>query len=206
MTGFPGLYTRRSALALAVGAAALVSAGPAAALDAGAARTFVEEVVVELRRLVDNKLDGPDGAAEFLTLLERRASLTAVGKFAVGRSWREMSDTQQADYQTAFRSYISRTYQNRFGEYAGEDIDVTGAVDAGRKGVLVTSVLKRPGAASVAVEWLVSDRSGETRLSDILFEGVSLAITLRETFGGMIDKRNGDVDRFIKDLAASDGA
>ena len=40
----------------------------------------------------------------------------------------------------------------------------------------------------------------------IFFEGISLSITLREVFGGMVDKRNGDIELFIQDLNASEGA
>ncbi|MEM8755832.1 MAG: ABC transporter substrate-binding protein [Pseudomonadota bacterium] len=198
--------TRRGALAAAAALAAALSFGPAKAVGVDEARTFVENVVEELRVLVENDRSGAAGAQEFLSLLEARASLNAVGRFAVGRSWRDMSSAQQAAYQKAFRAYISNTYQNRFTEYGGEDIVVTGARDAGKKGVLVTSVLKRPSAENVAVEWLVNDREGSTRLSDVLFEGVSLAITLRETFSGMIEKRGGDIDRFIADLESSRGA
>ena len=198
--------TRRAFAGLVFGGVAALAAPAAHALSTAEAETFIEGVVADLRTLVDNGKSGPEGAAEFLSLLERKASLDAVGKFAVGRSWLEMSDAQKTAYGAAFRSYISQTYQNRFGEYAGEDVVLNGSVDAGRKGVLVKSLLKRPSAESIVVEWLVSDRSGETRLSDIVFEGVSLAITLREIFGGMIESRGGDIDKFIADLAASSGA
>ncbi|MEL6792104.1 MAG: ABC transporter substrate-binding protein [Pseudomonadota bacterium] len=198
--------TRRAFSGLALSAALVFGGAPAQALSPSEAEVFVEGVVADLRALVENGKSGPEGAAEFLALLEAKASLEAVGKFAVGRTWLEMSDDQRGAYGAAFRNYISQTYQNRFGEYAGEDIVLNGSVDAGRKGVLVKSLLKRPSAESITVEWLVSDRSGETRLSDIVFEGVSLAITLRELFGGMIETRGGDIDRFIADLAASSGA
>lgn len=203
---FVASFTRRGFASVVLGAALTFSAPAAEALSTSEAEVFVEGVVADLRSLVDNGKSGPEGAAEFLSLLEAKASLEAVGKFAVGRAWREMSDGQKSAYGAAFRNYISQTYQNRFGEYAGEDIVLNGSVDAGRKGVLVKSLLKRPAAESIVVEWLVSDRSGEIRLSDIVFEGVSLAITLREIFGGMIETRGGDIDQFIADLAASSGA
>lgn len=198
--------SRRGVFALALGLAAAFGAGDARALGAEDAESFIRGVVAELRGLIQAGDSGPDGAAKFLTILESRAALDAVAKFAMGRNWLEMDETQQSDFLVAFRSYISRTYQNRFSEYAGEDIVVTGSLDAGRKGVLVKSLLKRPTAEDIDVEWLVSDRSGATLLSDIIFEGVSLAITLRETFGGMVETRGGDIDRFIADLAASQGA
>lgn len=196
--------TRRGAFALLLGA--MLFAQPALALDTKRAEAFVTDVVQELRALVENDRKGPEGAAEFLDLLERRSAVDAVARFAAGRAWRDMNAAQQDAYLAAYRTYISNTYQNRFGEYGGEDIVVGGALDAGKKGVIVKSTLLRPAGAPVNVEWLVSDRTGEPLLADIIFEGVSLAITLRETFGGMIETRGGDIDLFIADLASSKGA
>ena len=198
--------TRRGALALGLGAASLSLAAPALALSPSEAEAFVDGVIADLRGIIDGGDAGPAGAARFLALLEEKAAIDAVAKFAMGRSWLDMSGDQQTAYGSAFRTYISQTYQSRFGEYAGEDLIVTGSLDAGSKGVLVKSLLKRPQAEDIVVEWLVSDRSGAVLLSDIVFEGVSLAITLRETFGGMVETRGGDIDRFIADLAASKGA
>lgn len=199
-------FSRRRAIAVTCGGVLALQGFRAAALSTTEAESFVTGVIEELRKLINDGRDGAEGAAEFLALLERKSSLEAVGKFAIGRTWRDMSAPQQAAYQEAFRGYISRTYQNRFNEYNGEDIIVVGAIDAGAKGVLVKSRLTRPSAKPVEVEWLVSDRSGAPLLSDVVFEGVSLAITLRETFGGMLEKRKGDIDAFIKDLGASSGA
>lgn len=198
--------TSRRVFIAAIAASGLLGASGAQAVSSSDAERYVGAVAGELQALAKARKGGAEGAADFLALLERRASLNAVGKFAMGRAWLDMSDAQRAAYQTAFRGYISRTYQKRFSEYRGEAIQVTGSVDAGRKGVLVKSVLKRPNAPEVGVEWLVNDRSGDTRVSDVIFEGVSLAITLREIFTGMVETRGGDIDRFIADLNGADGA
>lgn len=198
-------FTRRGLIALSFGAMAALGAGGAFALSTSEAETFVDGVVVELRTLIQNDQGGSAGAAQFLDLLERKGAVEDVARFAVGRAWRDMTPAQQTAYQQAFHGYISRTYQKRFGEYGGEDIAVTGAQDVGAKGVLVKSTLKRPNGVKSLVEWLVTDRGGDARVADVIFEGVSLAITLRETFGGMIDKRNGDIDSFIAELNASGG-
>lgn len=194
--------TRRGAIGLLAGAATAVVASPSLALDAGQAERFVTMVIADLRRLVEAKA----GANQFLALLEDKGAVPQVGKFALARNWREMSGAQQDAYQAAFRGYISRTYAKRFGDYQGEDIIVTGSVDAGRKGVLVKSALKHPNQPDTSVEWLVTDRLGPLKIADIIFEGISLSITLRELFGGMIEKRNGNIDLFIQDLNTSEGA
>lgn len=194
-------FTRRGVAALLAGASVAI-ANPAAALSGAEAESFIEGVIADLKKLVQAKADSD----QFLALLEQKCAVRQVGKFAMARNWREMSDTQQNAYQAAFRGYISRTYAKRFGDYSGEDIIVNGSVDAGRKGVLVKSTLKNPPGQNAAVEWLVTDRLGPAKIADIIFEGISLSITLREVFGGMVEKRNGDIDLFIADLNASEGA
>jgi phospholipid transport system substrate-binding protein len=199
------LLNRRTALCLMT-AAVLAPATQAFALTKPDAEEFVRGAVAALRNLIDQGAEGEEGAAEFVSLLEDKAALPQLGKFAIGRAWRGMSSSQKESYQFAFRNYIARTYAKRFGDYAGEDIVVLGSVDAGRKGILVKSELVRPSAGNIEIEWLVTDRLGPLKLADLLFEGVSLSITMRELFGSMVDKRGGDIDRFIADLAESDGA
>lgn len=194
--------TRRGALGLLGGASTLALASPSVALGGPEAEGFVTNVIADLRSLVTRKAS----ASDFLSLLDQKGAIPQVGQFAMGRNWREMSGGQQSAYQAAFRGYISRTYAKRFGDYSGEDIVVIGSTDAGKKGVLVKSVLKSPTAQDSILEWLVTDRLGPTKIADIVFEGISLSITLREVFGGMVDKRNGDIDLFIQDLNASEGA
>lgn len=194
--------TRRGAFGLLAGASTLAIASPSFALGGSEAEGFITTVISDLRGLVERQA----GSDQFLALLEQKGAVPQVGKFAMARNWREMSSGQQDAFQAAFRGYISRTYAKRFGDYNGEDIVVTGSTDAGRKGILVKSVLKRPNAQDTSVEWLVTDRLGPPKIADIIFEGISLSITLREVFGGMVEKRNGNIDLFIQDLNASDGA
>jgi phospholipid transport system substrate-binding protein len=203
MTGI--IISRRAALGGLIGLG-IAPALPAFALDTTGAEGFVRTILTELRTLLQTKSDGEGGAARFLALLEDKAALPQFGKFAAGRAWRDMSGVQQDTYMDAFKNYIAKTYQKRFGDYAGEDIVISGSRDLGSKGVLVQSALTRPNGQSFDIEWLVSDRIGPIKLADIVFEGVSLSITMRELFGGMVDKRNGDIDAFIAGLKASEGA
>ena len=91
--------TRRGALGLVAGAAVIVAAGPSAALDAAQAERFVAAAITDLRRLVEAKAS----PSQFLSLLEEKGAVPQVGKFAMARSWREMSSGQQDAYQAAFR-------------------------------------------------------------------------------------------------------
>ena len=194
----PFLLNRRQTLALTLCA---LAAGPARALDPSEAERFVRTLIDEATAIVQR--DAANGARpdEFLKFLREKAALDAIARFTMGVNWRQMSDAQRQRFVSAFEGYAARVYAARVGDYADQTIEVVGAQDVGRKGVLVKSVLKTQGGEDIAVEWLVDDRSGQPQLVDLVAEGVSLSISQREEFASMVEKRGGDIDGFIDDLA-----
>ncbi len=196
----PTPLTRRDALALgATGAAALI-ARPAAALAPAEAERFIRALIDEATEIVRRDARQGARADEFLRFLREKAALDAIARFTMGVNWRQMDPAQQARFVSAFENYAARVYAARVGEYSGQVIEVVGSQDVGRKGVLVRSLLKSPSAADITVEWLVDDRSGRPQLVDLIAEGVSLSISQREEFAAMVERRGGDIDRFIADL------
>ncbi len=191
------LLTRRQSLALTVAA---LAATPARALEPSEAQGFVRALIDEATEIVRRDARGGARPEEFLRFLREKAALQAIARFTMGLNWRDMSDAQRARFVEAFEGYAARVYAARVGDYADQTIEIVGAQDAGRKGVLVRSLLKTPGAQDISVEWLVDDRSGAPQLVDLIAEGVSLSISQREEFAAMVEQRGGDIERFIADL------
>ncbi len=189
--------TRRAALAALAAAAA---AAPARALSPDEASGFVQAVVDEATRIVDAADATNLRVDEFLALFRRTAALGDIGRFTMGPAWRAMSESQRADFLAAFERYAARAYSSRLADVKGERMTVNGARDAGQRGVLVNSTLTQAGQAPIRVEWLVSDRGGAPQIVDIIAEGISISITQREEFAAMLERRGGDIDRFIADL------
>ncbi len=189
--------TRRLVLA---GLALAAAPGAARAVGTDEAIAFVKELTGDLESILKRATPGEARVGEFLSLFRRTTALADIGRFTMGLNWREMNDAQKQRFLDAFERYAARVYVARIGDYTGQTIEVTGAQDVGRKGVLVKSLLKSPGEEDVAVEWLVNDRNGPLQLVDIVAEGVSLAIAQREEFASMVERRNGDIDEFIDDL------
>jgi phospholipid transport system substrate-binding protein len=193
--------TRRAALsAIAAGAAALAAPARAVALSPEAAISFVQTVVDEAERIVSAASAAETRVGEFLELFRRAAALPEIGRFTMGLAWRDMNDKQKQDFLLAFERYAARVYAARIGDYKGQKMTLEGAQDAGKRGVLVRSTLSQPSAAPIRVEWLVTDRTGEPKIVDIIAEGVSISITQREEFAAMLERRGRDIDRFIADL------
>jgi phospholipid transport system substrate-binding protein len=197
---------KRMTLAVIVASTVGLAPSLSQALSQDEAAAHVQVTINEVSALVDSLGDSDSKARGLLDVMERRAAMPQIARFAAGLSWRSMSDDQQARFVAAFGPFLSATYADRFQDYAGdknsaETFKMGRVIDAGRKGMLVKTEIRRAGEATVEVEWLVTDRPGRVVIADIVIEGVSMLVTEREEIGGMLEARGGDVDKLIADLA-----
>jgi phospholipid transport system substrate-binding protein len=177
------------------------------ALGENDAAAHVQVTINEVSALVDSTGDSAAKAVRLREIMEQRAAMPQIARFAAGIAWRSMTADQQARFVAAFTKFVSSVYASRFQEYASagksaESFKIGQVVDAGRKGMLVKTTIIRNGEAPVNVEWLVTDQPGQALIADIVIEGVSLLITQREEIGGMLEARHGDIEKLIADLAA----
>lgn len=166
----------------------------------------VRVTINEVAALVDSTDGTAAKASRLLAIMEQRAAMPQIARFAAGTAWRAMSEDQQVRFVAAFNKFISAVYASRFQEYgstgkSAEAFKIERVIDAGRKGMLVKTSILRTGEAPVDVEWLVTDQPGKVLIADIVIEGVSLLVTQREEIGGMLEARQGDVEKLIADLS-----
>ncbi|MEO0682038.1 MAG: ABC transporter substrate-binding protein [Pseudomonadota bacterium] len=205
---FHAPLTRRAALGgLAAGLAATLPPGRALALESAEAETLISALVDELTTLVTSGLDDQQQKTRFRALFERYAAVPQITRFVMGAPWRDMSDAQKARFQESLLNYVASTYVDLLLDYEGQSIEVSGSLDFGARGIVVTSIANGPNVEGREVEWLVSDRGGDgPKLVDITALGISLLQTQRQEFAAMLEKTNGDVDAFIDDLDKIGGA
>lgn len=196
---------RRTLLAGLGGMTALgvMRSHPALALDAGAAEDHIESTVRELLDIVQGSGDARAKAGQLRAVMENRAAMPQIARFAAGTAWRDMNEAQQAGYSDAFAHFLSTVYARRFQGYAGEQISVSGVVDESRKGSLVRSTVTQAAGAPIVVEWLVTDRPGRVVIADIVIEGVSLLLTQRDEVAGILQAHGGNIDNLIADLKSA---
>jgi phospholipid transport system substrate-binding protein len=102
-------------------------------------------------------------------------------------------------FTDAFAGYMARKYGKRFRDFAGGQVEVTGARQI-KSFQEVQAVAKLPGQPPFTVSFMVSDRSGRDKFFDLLIEGISLLKSERAEIGAMLDKRGGNIDALIGDL------
>ena len=188
--------------------APLVSQPAAALADAeDEARVFVQNIadgVISVLQNPDSDLKSRKQA--FRTLLSENADLKAIGKFTVGRAWREASEDDQAAFLSAFEAYVASTFAEQLDAYSGEQLNLGRTVNLGKKGLIVYSkVQQSSGQPPLSIDWRVKDRSGTLKIIDITVENVSMALTQRSEFKAVLDRNGGKLGSVTAELQARTG-
>lgn len=192
--------TRRAVLGgLAMGTLAL--AVPAQA-QVGPAQALIADLSADMTRLINSGKPATQLYGEFERILVRYADLPAVAASVLGPPWRSASDVQKRAFVAAFQHYLSRKYGRQFEQYRNARINVTGAKDAGRSGVLVNTSVVRPGQQDIRVDWQIGARNGKPQVVNLVIEGVSMLANERAEVGAMLDAQGGRLDPLIAQLAA----
>jgi phospholipid transport system substrate-binding protein len=170
--------------------------------DAGAtAADFIRRVGNELPSLVDAAAGSPAERARLQAFIDRVADVDGVARFCLGRFWTAASASQRRAYLAAFHLVLLRNVTSWLGNHrtgsahvtiekplaAGQDIDVPTIVDRG-------------GDPPAHITWVVTQGSGDPKIIDLVVEGVSLRLTVRNDYGSFIAHNNGDVGALIRAL------
>lgn len=170
------------------------------AAQAAEAATFVRGFSDQaLATLSDQTLDEEAQAREFRRLLTTGFQLDVIGRFVLGRHWRQASESERAEFTQLFEDYIVASYARQLSGFSGEQLVIEGGRPKGKSGALVSSHLVRPEGAPYHVEWRLRHGQAGWKIIDVIVEGVSMAVTHRSEFGSVISER-GDVGGLLEVL------
>lgn len=124
-----------------------------------------------------------------------------MAKLALGRSWRDASAEQQAQFVEEFRLLLVRTYATAMLEYTNEEIRFLPFRDDVEKGrVSVPMEVVQPNGPSVPMALsLYKNKNDEWKVYDVKIEGISLVTNYRSSFNR--DIRTSGMDALIENLA-----
>lgn len=120
-------------------------------------------------------------------------------KLAVGRAWRTATPEQKSALISEFRTMLVRTYTKAFTLYKDVSIDTKPVtVPANADEVTVKTVILRPGAPPVPVNYEMEKTSDGWKAFDVIVEGISLIVTHRGSFTEKVQQSG--IDGLIKSL------
>src|SRR5437762_3212562 len=120
-------YFRRFSLTLAV---SLCLASPALASDIDSANQYVQGVAGQTLGVISGKkLTKEQKEARLEKLFADNIDFPWVGRFVMGRFWREATEEQKARYLKHYQKFLILHYTSRFAEYSSGNFKITGARD-----------------------------------------------------------------------------
>jgi phospholipid transport system substrate-binding protein len=143
--------------------------------------------------------------ARFRELLREDFDVPGIGRFVLGRYWNQASEEQRAEFVKLFEDYIAMAYATRLAEYTGETLKVTGSRPEADGAIVSSQILRPAGAAPVKVDWRLTGRDGNYKISDVSVDGISMAVTQRSEFASVIQHNGGQVQGLITMLRQKTG-
>ena len=171
----------------------------AAAVQSGAASRFIRGLGDQAIATLAAPGFGQEAReARIRVLVSQGFDLSFIGRFALGRHWRQATAAQRVEYSRLFGAYVLKTYTARFGGYAGVTMAVLSERPAGTKDVVVSTVIEPPNGPPIVADWRVRTTGGRYRIIDIVVDGVSMVVTQRSEFAAVIQRRG--LDGLIDEL------
>lgn len=126
----------------------------------------------------------PDYAARATALqpvIDASFDITRIAAVSLGRTWRDLTDTQQTEFVRLLSELVVATYADRFDGYSGQQF-VTDEVRAVRTGDVVRTRLLREAEADVTLDYFL--RAG--RVFNVVADGVSDLSLRRADYSSII--------------------
>ncbi len=178
---------------------------PASWATSGSADDFIRRVGNEaIQSLTDQTLNDQQRKDRFREILNRTFRIRLIARFTLGRYWRRATEAQQKEYVGLFEDFVVLAYAARFRDYSGDNFRVGKVRDINARDKLVNSKLILKDGRTIPVHWRV--RGGDAyKIIDVLVEGVSMAITQRDEFAAIINRRGGKIEGLLVALRKKTG-
>jgi phospholipid transport system substrate-binding protein len=175
--------------------------GAQATVDSQKAEAFMSRIGTEVIGLLTNKnISDQERAEKFQQMLDSSFDVNAVGKFVLGRYWKQATEEQKQQFLKLFTETTVLSYATRFKEYTSERFEVTGSRMEADGGVTVTSKIIRPKAPEISIDWKIFEKKGQMRIYDVILEGISMGITQRSEYAAVIQQGGGNIQTLISAL------
>ncbi len=146
-----------------------------------------------LSTMRDGPTLGPWGRYERLKpVIGRTFDIPYMAGAVVGPIWANASSAQQQGMTDAFWRYVTATYADRFSNYSGQQLEVTGERPRAAS-VIVESRIVRADGTPVIIKYLMRQNGEDWRVADVYLEGtISELVVRRSEFSTILQQQGID--------------
>ena len=135
--------------------------------------------------------------AGFRELFREDFDVPGLGRFVLGRFWRILTPSEQQEFLGLFENYVVHIYSDRLSEYDSDGgvLRVNGS-RPDPDGAIVSSEIIRgsgrgQGVQPIEVDWRLTAYNGGYKISDVIIDGISMAVTGRSELEGVAERNGG---------------
>ena len=180
---------------------AAISPAKASGHDRGAEKFISSMAAKALAALSDLKVSRGERAKRFRAILSDYFAVKAIGRWVLGRHWRQATKAERKEYLCLFEDLLVATYLDRFTRYSGETLTVSNSVIYGKKDIMVYSqIMRTNGEPPLKVEWRVRAKGDGYKVVDVIVAGISMGQTQRSEFASVIRQKGGAIKGLLEEL------
>jgi phospholipid transport system substrate-binding protein len=179
----------------------LLTATAATAAPAATAETdplaFIRELGRQALDVLSHKSSQSVRQERFRELFQANFDEPVIARFVLGRYWRVATPAEQQQFQKLFEDYVVFAYAARLSDYGGEIFKVTGDQPDGDGYIVASQIVRQNGEPPLKIDWRLINDNGALKISDVVVEGVSMAVTQRSEFASVIARNGGSVNGLL---------
>lgn len=130
--------------------------------------------------------------------VEAHFQVHTISRISLGRNWANLSQEQQADFQSSITELITTTYSSRFNNFDGQVFAITGTEDMKRERKRVKSTLTTKNE-TVTLDYQLQKVDDDWRIYDIVANGVSDLSLKRSNYGALY--KSGGLDAVTAEIS-----
>lgn len=189
-------FLKLAAATFLVAVAPVVAPGAAHAQAAEKATAFIKSTGERLVAVVNAPGSAADKRRDIGKIIIGAVDVDAVGRFCLGRFWRQPTPEQQKTYLALFQEVLISNITAKLGEYQGVRFTM-GRTRPQDEDQVVSTVVDRPNSAPATVEWVVTQPAATPRIVDVIAEGTSLRITQRSDYAAYLQRNGNNIDALL---------
>lgn len=194
---------------LITGIFVLPQASRAAESSAPAAAFMQKMADAALLCLNSSKMSSAEKHEQLRALFRQGFDIKTIGRFVLGKHWKEATEDQRHEYLSLFEDRIVQTYEERLTLDPVKSFTILNVTPdgSGSQDSLVNSVIVRTSDPEpTKVTWRVRLKEGQMKIVDVLVDGISSSITQRSDFDSVIVNGGGKIETLLDTLRNLDKA
>ena len=149
-------------------------------------RPFLKKVTDALADPALKKLPKNEQGKRMVNVVRERFDFREMSKRVLGQQWRDLSDSEQKDFEDLFTRMLQYAYIGKIDDYTGQKVEFTQQRVKGERAEVQTLLVDKD--KSVSVSYIMLLRSDQWMAYDVVVEGVSLIRNYMEQFKEILKK------------------